>query len=204
MTETTEARVGLGRLLDELARDGWLVGLNSDADPALSRMDPRTGIYSGEYLDDLIREAVVDARAERRRLLDGPQAHRVGLVEVAVLGWEEILERHGDAVALPLEREVARRLAECLRAEDALGRRTVDRFRLLLRGCDPEHLPIIAGRCASALAGESVVTGAGPIPLGAASIYVDWEGEDPEVFSRRATVALDAEVERLDNEARDG
>jgi GGDEF domain-containing protein len=179
-------REGLGRLLDQLSRDGSLVGLNTDADPALARMDPKTGVYNRAYLEELIREAVFDARAHRSpRLLDGPEPGSIALISIRISDWDTYVES-GEQTRTRLEIEVARRLASCLRAEDALGRASADTFVLLLRGCPSEQLKAIAERCAAVIRHPPIVTDCGPLRLGADAATTHWRDEDPSDFIQRA------------------
>jgi len=188
MTETPPGfpREGLGLLLDQLARDGWLVGLNTDVDPALARMDSTTGVYNRAYHEDLVQEAIADARADRPRLLDGPERGRVAVITIRVADWERVLLDRGEDIRGHLETEIARRLASCLRAEDSLARTACDTFTLLLRGCAAEQLEGIAERCAAVVGEPPIVTPAGPVRLAAITATTDWEGEDPTDFLARA------------------
>ncbi len=179
-------REGLGLLLDQLARDGWLVGLNTDVDPALTRMDPTTGVYNRAYLEDLVQEAIGDARADRPRLLDGPEKGRVAIVTIRVADWERVLLDRGEDIRGRLETEIARRLASCLRAEDSLARVGADTFALLLRGCAPAQLEGIAARCGAVVGEPPIVTPVGPVRLTARTSTTNWDGEDPTDFLARA------------------
>ena len=180
-------REGLGLLLDHLARDGWLVGLNTDPDPTLARMDPKTGVYRREYLHQLLEEAVTDARALRSpRLLDGPDPGRISMISIRIVGWERILLDRGEQTRTRLEVEAARRLASCLRAEDALGRTRADTFTLLLRGCPPDQVAAIAKRCCEVIEEPPTVTDTGPVHLTAVAATTQWEQESATDFAARA------------------
>ena len=183
-------REGLGMLLDQLSRDGWLVGLNADADPALDRMDPGTGVYNRAYLHELTHEAIADARENRARLLDGPDTGSVALISIRVLNWVNVVPEDASETRIRIATEVARRLAYCLRAEDALGRVREDTFTLLLRGCPVAELASIARRCAHNVREVPAVTTLGPIPLLVGIATTRWDGETPEELVRRAAADI--------------
>ena len=177
---------GLGLLFDQLAREGWLSGLNTDVDLALVRMDPKTGIYSREYLLKLLQEAIADSRGARKRLLDGPDSGRVALVTLRVRELEDPTTRWSEDVRTVFELEAARRLVSCLRAEDSLGRDSMDTFVLLLRGCPPEQLDFIAERCRGAVEEVPITTPGGPVHLTTRAAVSQWSGEDAAHFHQRA------------------
>lgn len=181
-----DPRRGLGLLLDQLACNGWLDGLNTDIDPAIARMDWSTGVYNRAYLEDLVHEAITDARADRPRILDGPEKGRVAVVTIRITNWESVLLERGEAVQGHLETEAARRLASCLRAEDALARVDTNTFALLLRGCAPMQLSGIAERCESVIISPPFVTPGEPVQLEAKAATASWDGEDPADFTSRA------------------
>lgn len=185
-------REGLGLLLDQLACNGWLVGLSSDIDPAIARMDWSTGVYNRAYLEDLVHEAITDARANRPRILDGPEKGRVAVVTIRIANWESVLLDRGEAVQGHLETEAARRLASCLRAEDSLARVGTDTFALLLRGCATNQLGGIAERCKSVIISAPFVTPGEPVQLEATATTTSWDGEDPADFTSRALTDIAA------------
>ena len=91
---------GLDKLLEDLVRDGWLMGMNAGMDPALARMDRSTGVFNREHFSRLIQVAIDDSRRGRERIGDGPVPGNVAVLSVRVIGWEA-LERAGWVVGGP-------------------------------------------------------------------------------------------------------
>lgn len=160
----------LERLLLDLVRDGWLMGMNAGMDPALVRMDPETGVFARAHFERLAQVAVQDAGTGRCRTGDGPATGSVAVVAVRVAGfWEEDHEGRSALV-----RRVAEALDTILRADDVLGRVEPDAFALLLRGCPPAIVERIAARCAE-------VAGAG---RSGSAFAATWDGGGPDLVER--------------------
>ena len=155
----------LGRLFDDLVRDGWLLGMNAGLDPAMERMDPETGVYNAAYFEAITQEAVADLeRGREPRVGDGPEHGAMAILSVRVLDLDRLSATAGTETRAML-REIARRLETCLRADDVLGRTRKDTFSLLLRGCPPAMLTQIARRCVGAVVGEPVVVVVGEVEI---------------------------------------
>lgn len=148
--------IGLDRLLEDLVRDGWLMGMNAGVDPALVRMDPATGSCNRAYFLALAERAIGDSEIGQRRAEDGPAPGAVAVLSVRVLDWDGLGERVGDDVRNQLAKRVARVLREVLRVDDIIGRTDTDTFSLLLRGCPTEQYQQIADRCRVALGRERI------------------------------------------------
>ena len=161
---------GLNRLLEDLVRDGWLMGMNAGLDPAMARMDSQTGVFCRAYFCKLVEVAVEDAGRGRARIGDGPEAGNVAVLAVRFHGWWEHDEAERPAVA----RSVAEALGSVLRADDALGRLDDDTFALLLRGCPDEMLSAIERRCVEVVGRHAVEQGRGSW-VAASSCVVRWE-----------------------------
>ncbi len=147
----------LGRLFDDLVRDGWLLGMNAGLDPAMERMDPETGVYNAAYFEAITQEAVADLeRGREPRVGDGPEHGAMAILSVRILDLDRLIATAGTESPEML-REIARRLETCLRADDVLGRTRRDTFSLLLRGCPPAMLTQIARRCVAAVTEAPVV-----------------------------------------------
>ncbi len=168
---------GLDKLLEDLVRDGWLMGMNAGMDPALARMDRSTGVFNREHFSRLIQVAIDDSRRGRERIGDGPVPGNVAVLSVRVIGWEA-LERAG--VTDTAANRVARVLEGCLRADDVLGRTADDTFTLLLRGCPMEMLELIAHRCVAVVAETEVDIGGHLAGLKAGSCVVAHSSQDGE------------------------
>jgi len=143
----------LGRLLEDMVRDGWLLGMNAGLDPAFARMDAVTGVYNQEYFQALTEEAVADhERGRDPRPGDGPERGAIAVLSVRLVDLEGLGWTLGKAGVEDLLNQVARRLEQVLRADDFVGRTRPDTFSLLLRGCPPPMLLAISDRCMEAVA----------------------------------------------------
>jgi GGDEF domain-containing protein len=188
MTEPSTALdrpTGLQRLLEDLVRDGWLMGMNAGLDPAMTRMDPEAGVYNRTYFEELVQLAIDDVARGRTRLGDGPDQGQVAVLAVQVLGWEAI-ETGEAGERAEAAHDVAEALSGVLRADDELGRVEDDVFALLLRGCPPDMLDAIARRCTEVIGAVSVVIGGRRVPLSAAPHVVSWSGQDGRDLVRDA------------------
>lgn len=163
---------GLQRLLEDLVRDGWLMGMNAGLDPAMARMDPCTGVFCRAYFARLVEVAVEDAGRGRSRLGDGPEEGNVALLAIRFHGWWE----HHEADRPEVARSVAEALDSVLRADDSLGRLDDDTFALLLRGCPKEMLGAIERRCIEVVGKHAMEQGRGSW-VAASSCVVEWEGQ---------------------------
>jgi GGDEF domain-containing protein len=174
------ADLGLDRLLEDLVRDGWLMGMNAGVDPAMVRMDPATGTCNRAYFLALADRAIGDSKIGSRRAEDGPSPGEVAVLSVRVLDWHGLGARVGDDVRGQLSRRVARVLREVLRVDDVIGRTGEDTFSLLLRGCPEDLYTQIADRCRIALGRERVqVDGEDHFVRVAAATHT-WTGESAE------------------------
>lgn len=178
---------GLDKLLEDLVRDGWLMGMNAGMDPALARMDGATGVFNSDHYTRLVQVAIDDVRRGRERIGDGPATGSVAVLSVRVIGWEA-LSRAG--VADAAANRVARVLEGCLRADDVLGRTAQDTFSLLLRGCPMDMLELIAHRCAAVVSETEVDLGGHLVNLKAASCVVSHSDQDGEGLVRASYVGL--------------
>ncbi len=165
----------LGRLFDDLVRDGWLLGMNAGLDPAMERMDAETGIYNAAYFEAITQEAVADLeRGREPRVGDGPERGAMAILSVRVLDLDSITASAG-AEGRAMLREIARRLETCLRADDVLGRTRKDTFSLLLRGCPPAMLTQISRRCVAAVVDKPITVGEQEIRPRVMAAAAQWE-----------------------------
>ncbi len=169
--------LGLDRLLEDLVRDGWLMGMNAGVDAAMVRMDPATGSCNRAYFLALADRAIGDSQIGQRRAEDGPSPGAVAVLSVRVLDWDGLAERLGEDVRDQMARRVARVLREVLRVDDVIGRTAEDTFSLLLRGCPTELYDQIAERCRIAIVRE----------------HVQYKGEDYQMRVAAATWTWTAE-----------
>ncbi len=165
----------LGRLFDDLVRDGWLLGMNAGLDPAMERMDAETGVYNAAYFEAITQEAVADLeRGREPRVGDGPEHGAMAILSVRILDLDRLTATAG-AEGPTMLREIARRLETCLRADDVLGRTRKDTFSLLLRGCPPAMLTQISRRCVGAVVDKPVVVGEVEIRPRVMAAAAQWE-----------------------------
>lgn len=165
----------LGRLFEDLVRDGWLLGMNAGLDPAMARMDAETGIYNAAYFEAMTQEAVADMeRGREPRMGDGPERGAMAVLSVRILDLDGLCSVLGTDASQML-REVARRLETCLRADDVLGRTKRDTFSLLLRGCPPVMLTQIARRCVTAVSSEPIKVGKHEVQPRVMAAAAQWE-----------------------------
>jgi len=165
----------LGRLFDDLVRDGWLLGMNAGLDPAMERMDAETGVYNAAYFEAITQEAVADLeRGREPRVGDGPEHGAMAILSVRILDLDRLTATAGTESRAML-REIARRLETCLRADDVLGRTRKDTFSLLLRGCPPAMLTQISRRCVRAVVDSPVMLGEQEIRPRVMAAAAQWE-----------------------------
>jgi len=165
----------LGRLFEDLVRDGWLLGMNAGLDPAMARMDAETGVYNAAYFEAMTQEAVADMeRGREPRLGDGPERGAMAVLSVRVLDLDGLCAALGTDSSKML-REIAQRLETCLRADDVLGRTKRDTFSLLLRGCPPTMLTRIARRCVQAVTEQPIIVGDHEVRPRVMAAAAQWE-----------------------------
>lgn len=190
MGEQQHEDVGLGRLLEDLVRDGWLMGMNAGVDPVVVRMDAPTGVYNRPHFISLVDRAVGDVRGGFQRAEDGPAAGAVAVLSVRILDWEGIGAHIGAEVREELAARVARLLEGVLRVDDVLARTAEDVFSLLLRGCPDELHEPISGRCRRAVEAERYEGDGVWHQLRCVAVTQTWDGESADEL-------LDASFELL-------
>lgn len=174
------SEIGLDRLLEDLVRDGWLMGMNAGVDAATLRMDPSTGSCNRAYFVSLADRAIGDSHLGQRRAEDGPSPGSVAVLSVRVLDWEGLGQRVGEELRAQLACRVARVLREVLRVDDVIGRTDEDTFSLLLRGCPTELYEQIAERCRIAIGRERVQVNGEDHYLRVVAATWTWTGETAE------------------------
>lgn len=165
----------LGRLFEDLVRDGWLLGMNAGLDPAMARMDAESGVYNAPYFEAVTQEAVADMeRGREPRVGDGPERGAMAILSVRILDLDGLRGTLGTDSSAML-REIARRLETCLRADDVLGRTKGDTFSLLLRGCPPTMLTQISRRCVQAVSSTPISVGSHEVQPRVMAAAAQWE-----------------------------
>ncbi len=151
----------------------------------LARHDPMTGLAN----DAGCRERLEEALALARR-----HGWHVGLIVLDLRHFRELNEAHGRAAGDALLREVALRLRQAVRREDAVARLAADRFAVLQTGLrDPSGAARLAERLAAAIA--QPVRAAGKRICCAADVGIaiaPADGDEPGLLLARAEEALAA------------
>jgi diguanylate cyclase (GGDEF)-like protein len=157
-----------------------------------SRLDDRVNYdeLTGHLNRSRLREAV-------DRAINTGTRHP-GAAAFLVLGVDNmagINEKFGRLAADTALIEVGRRLDDCLRVSDLVGRLGGDRYGILLPHCPSEHVAIAAGKILEAVRAVPVVTDRGPISvtasLGTAS-FSDRGSTSHEVITRAEAALSDA------------
>jgi two-component system cell cycle response regulator len=151
----------------------------------ISRTDPLTGLGNRRHLDDQLRSARTSARRHGTML-------SVAIIDVDQ--FKRINDTYGHASGDDVLCEVARRLGEVARAEDAVGRWGGEEFLVILPYCDVDASFALGERLRQAIGGELVETADGDripvtVSVGCAT------GHDAHVVER-ADIALYAAKER--------
>jgi diguanylate cyclase (GGDEF)-like protein len=145
---------------------------------------------TGHFNRTRLREAVDRVIAEGMR--------RPGAAAFLALGIDNmtgINERFGRAAADTVLIEVGRRLDDCLRVSDLVGRLSGDRYGILLPHCPDECVATAAEKILEAVRSKPFVTDGGPIAvtvsIGAAS-FSDRGSTSFEVMTRAEAALADA------------
>lgn len=167
----------------------------ADADAAKdrqSRLDDRVNYdeLTGHFNRSRLREAV------DRTIVDGMR--REGAAAFLALGVDNmtgINKQFGRAAADTVLIEVGRRLDDCLRVSDFVGRLPGDRYGVLLPHCPDEYVAVAAEKILNAVRAAPVATGRGPVAvtvsIGAAS-FCDRGATSYEVITRAEAALADA------------
>jgi diguanylate cyclase (GGDEF)-like protein len=178
-TQAGDGQQPLSRLLEDLVRDGWLMGMNAGMDPVLARMDPVTGVFNREHFEAIAQESIADCESGRDpRPGDGPAAGVMAVVSVRLLDWQQLGAALGGGARDRLVSRVARVLEQALRADDVIGRTGDDTFSLLLRGCPPDRLAEIARRCQASVEAEELRIEGRVVKVRALAAAAQWDWGD--------------------------
>jgi two-component system cell cycle response regulator len=168
--------------LDPVELEGYIqVAMRFRRLERLSLTDPLTGLGNRR-----------EAERELARVIAGASrhGHPLGLVLVDVDGFKAVNDTYGHAAGDQVLREVAVRMAGCLRGSDTMARWGGEEFHVIL----PDTKPLGVGQTGERLR-RSVERD--PFPIDATTIrlsvsvgWADWRGEDPVEFQLRADRAL--------------
>jgi diguanylate cyclase (GGDEF)-like protein len=128
-----------------------------------SLIDPLTGAYNRRHCHALMgqREAMLLGRKSRDRAYDDC----VGLILLDVDHFKQINDRSGHAAGDSVLVEVARRMHELLRAQDAVVRWGGEEFVLLLPGTGPSGMAVLAERMLHEIGDTPVMVGGAPVTV---------------------------------------
>ena len=157
-----------------------------------SRLEDRVNYdeLTGHFNRTRLREAVdrTIAAAMRR-----PEA--AAFLALGVDNMTAINKEFGRGAADTVLIEVGRRLDDCLRVSDLVGRLGGDRYGVLLPHCPDEYVPIAAEKILQAVRSAPIVTERGPVAatvsIGAAS-FCDRGSTSYEVITRAEAALSDA------------
>ena len=137
-----------------------------------------------------LREAVDRTIAVAQRRADA-----AAFMAVGVDNMNAINETLGRAVADTVLIEIGRRLDECLRFSDLIGRLGGDRFGIVLPQCPDEHIATAAEKILEAMRSAPIFTERGPVAatvsIGVAS-FCDRGSTSYEVMTRAEAALADA------------
>jgi two-component system cell cycle response regulator len=168
--------------LDPVELEGYIqVALRFRRLERLSLTDPVTGLGNRRHGEHELAQLVV--RSSRH-------GHPLGLVLVDVDGFKSINDTHGHDAGDRALREVAERMAACLRGSDTLCRWGGEEFVVLLPDTEAAGVGLTAERLRHAVAADPFRVGGAAIELTVSVGWADWRGEDPGEYVLRADRAL--------------
>jgi diguanylate cyclase (GGDEF)-like protein len=128
-----------------------------------SLIDPLTGAYNRRHCHALMsqREALLLGRKSRDRSYD----ECVGLILLDVDHFKQINDDAGHAAGDAVLVDVARRLRELLRTQDAVVRWGGEEFVLLLPGTGPSGMAVLAERMLHTIGGTPVMVAGAPVTV---------------------------------------
>lgn len=145
---------------------------------------------TGHFNHTRLREAVDRAIAADQR-----RAGAAAFFAVGVDNMNGINGKIGRAAADTVLVEIGRRLDDCLRVSDMIGRLGGDRFGIVLSHCADEHVPAAARKILQAVRETPIVTERGPVDatvsIGIAS-FCDRGSTSYEVITRAEAALADA------------
>jgi diguanylate cyclase (GGDEF)-like protein len=157
-----------------------------------SRFEDRVNYdeLTGHFNLSRLREAVDRAIAAGMRRPDEAAFLALGIDQMTAIN-----ERFGRAAADTVLIEIGRRLDDCLRVSDVVGRLGGDRYGILLPFCSVEYVPIAAVKILEAMRSAPIVTERGPVAatvsIGAAS-FCDRGSTSFEVMTRAEAALAEA------------
>ena len=147
----------------------------------VSRIDMLTNIYNRRHLDEHLRAVISAARRHDRS---------VGVLIVDIDHFKNVNDEHGHLAGDAVLREVAARLQQAMRTEDALGRWGGEEFLAVLTDTPPEGVRVMAERLRQVVAAAPFTLDDGSQIRVTVSVGHTNGTEDAEVLVHRADDAL--------------
>jgi diguanylate cyclase (GGDEF)-like protein len=147
----------------------------------VSRIDMLTNIYNRRHLDEHLRSVISAARRHDRS---------VGVLIVDIDHFKDVNDEHGHLAGDAVLREVAGRLQQAMRTEDALGRWGGEEFLAVLTDTPPEGVRVMAERMRQVIAAAPFTLDDGSQIRVTVSVGHTNGTEDAEVLVHRADDAL--------------
>ena len=149
----------------------------------LASRDALTGAWNRRAIFELLSGALT--RAER-------EGQPVTVVMIDLDGFKGINDHHGHLTGDAVLQETARRLQDCVRASDGVGRYGGEEFLVVLPGCDGEPACSRAEQIRRAVNREPIAAGTGKLDV-TCSVGVSWARAgvyDSRQLVREADAAL--------------
>jgi diguanylate cyclase (GGDEF)-like protein len=143
----------------------------------VSRIDMLTNIYNRRHLDEHLRSVISSARRHDRT---------IGVLIVDIDHFKNVNDEHGHLAGDAVLREVAARLAQAMRTEDALGRWGGEEFLAVLTDTPPEGVRVMAERLRQVIAAAPFTLDDGSQIRVTVSVGHASGTEDAEVLVHRA------------------
>jgi len=147
----------------------------------VSRIDMLTNIYNRRHLDEHLRSVISAARRHDRS---------VGVLIVDIDHFKDVNDEHGHLAGDAVLREVAGRLQQAMRTEDALGRWGGEEFLAVLTDTPPDGVRVMAERMRQVIAAAPFTLDDGSQIRVTVSVGHTNGTEDAEVLVHRADDAL--------------
>jgi two-component system cell cycle response regulator len=147
----------------------------------LAFTDPLTGVDNRRSTFRRLNAAISGARRHGRPL---------AVVMLDIDHFKAVNDEHGHDVGDAVLVNIASRLAERLRIEDAIGRVGGEEFLILLPDTGEQPAATVAESLRRAVAGRPVVAGRSRIDVTVSAGWAVWRDDDAEDLVRRADAAL--------------
>jgi diguanylate cyclase (GGDEF)-like protein len=147
----------------------------------VARIDMLTNIYNRRHLDEHLRSVISSARRHDRT---------IGVLIVDIDHFKNVNDEHGHLAGDAVLREVAARLQQAMRTEDALGRWGGEEFLAVLTDTPPEGVRVMAERLRQVIAAAPFTLDDGSQIRVTVSVGHASGTEDAEVLVHRADDAL--------------